>query len=166
VVRVVSAVAELDGGQLLEGTPKSRAGRRVVALPPEIIPDLRVHMDKFAEPGPNGRVFVGPKGGPLRRSGFRRIWNRVRAEVDLPDLHFHDLRHVGNTLAATTGASLKELMARMGHASTRAALIYQHATQDRDKVIAQALGDAFKAARHGHTKPSGTQRARKRKKRK
>ena len=81
VVRVVSAVAELDGGRLLEGTPKSRAGRRVVALPPEIIPDLRVHLDKFAEPGPDGRVFVGPKGGPLRRSGFRRILNRARAEV-------------------------------------------------------------------------------------
>ena len=71
---------------------------------------------------------------------------------------------MGNTLAATTGASLKELMARMGHASTRAALIYQHASQDRDKVIAEALGDAFKAARKGTKKRSGTQRARKRKK--
>jgi hypothetical protein len=56
-------------------------------------------------------------------------------------------------------------MARMGHASTRAALIYQHASQDRDKVIAQALGEAFKTARDGDAKkPSGTQRARKRKK--
>ncbi|MGW5416834.1 tyrosine-type recombinase/integrase [Actinomadura geliboluensis] len=159
---------ELDGGQLLEDTPKSRAGRRVVSIPPEIIPDLQAHLDEFAEDGPNGRVFVGPRGGPLRRSGFRRIWNKVRADVGLPDLHFHDLRHVGNTLAASTGASLKELMARMGHASTRAALIYQHASQDRDRVIAAALGDAFKAARQsdkgdkGTPKRSGTQRARKR----
>lgn len=51
----------------------------------------------------------------------------------------HDLRHTGNTLAAATGASTKELMARMGHASPRAALIYQHATRDRDVVIAKAL---------------------------
>lgn len=83
------------------------------------------------------------------------------------DLHFHDLRHVGNTLAATTGASLKELMSRMGHASSRAALIYQHASQDRDKAIAAALGEAFKVARasdkgdKGAPKRSGTQRARK-----
>ncbi|MFF0525343.1 tyrosine-type recombinase/integrase [Actinomadura nitritigenes] len=83
------------------------------------------------------------------------------------DLHFHDLRHVGNTLAATTGASLKELMSRMGHASSRAALIYQHASQDRDKAIAAALGEAFKVARasdkgdKGTAKRSGTQRARK-----
>ncbi|MCW2610661.1 MAG: site-specific integrase, partial [Cryptosporangiaceae bacterium] len=51
-------------------------------------------------------------------------------------LRFHDLRHTGNTLAAATGASTKELMARMGHASMRAALIYQHASADRDADIA------------------------------
>jgi integrase len=140
-------VAELDGGKLLDDTPKSRASRRTVAIPAEIIPDLQAHLDTFAEFGPDGRVFVGPRGGPLRRSGFRRIWNQTRADVGFPDLHFHDLRHVGNTLAATTGASLKELMARMGHASPRAALIYQHASQDRDKVIAQALGEALKTVR-------------------
>lgn len=54
VVRVVGALAELDGGQLLEDTPKSRAGRRVVSIPPEIIPDLQAHLDEFAEDGPNG----------------------------------------------------------------------------------------------------------------
>ncbi|WP_258572573.1 tyrosine-type recombinase/integrase [Actinomadura parmotrematis] len=166
VVRVVGALAELDGGQLVEGTPKSRAGRRVVALPAEVIPELRAHMEGFAEPGPDGRVFVGPRGAPLRRSGFRRIWNKARDEVGLPGLHFHDLRHVGNTIAAATGASLKELMTRMGHGSTRAALIYQHASHDRDKVIAAALGEALKAARASDEsdenagRPTGTQRAR------
>lgn len=53
--------------------------------------------------------------------------------------HFHDLRHTGNTLAAATGASTKELMARLGHASPRAALIYQHATQARDDGVAAAI---------------------------
>lgn len=146
VVRVRETIAELDGGQLLDETPKSPAGWRTVAIPEEIIPDLQEHLDKFAEPGLNGRVFVGPRGGLIRRSGFRRIWNKVRADVGLPDLHFHDLRHVGNTLAAST-ASLKELMARMGHNSPRAALIYQHATEERDKEIAKALGDALKRIR-------------------
>lgn len=58
----------------------------------------------------------------------------------MPGVHFHDLRHTGGTLATATGASLKELMARLGHSSTRAALIYQHATRDRDQAIAMALG--------------------------
>jgi integrase len=85
-------------------------------------------------------VFVGPKGGRLRRSNFRKIWNRARASVGLPDLHFHDLRHTGGTLSAATDAGLKELMARLGHSSVRAAMIYQHATRDRDQAIARALG--------------------------
>lgn len=62
-------------------------------------------------------------------------------------MHFHDLRHLGGTLAAATGASLKELMAGLGHSSTRAALIYQHATRDRDQAIAQALGSLAREVR-------------------
>lgn len=38
-----------------------------------------------------------------------------------------------------TGASTKELMARLGQSSPRAALIYQHATKERDREIADAL---------------------------
>lgn len=56
------------------------------------------------------------------------------------ELHFHDLRHTGNTLASTAGASTRELMTRMGHSSSRAALIYQHMTSDRDRAIADRLG--------------------------
>lgn len=74
-------------------------------------------------------------------------WGRARRAVGVPHLHFHDLRHTGNTLAAATGASTKELMARMGHASPRAALIYQHALRDRDHAIAQALDDMITATR-------------------
>jgi integrase len=58
----------------------------------------------------------------------------------LSDRKSSRLRHTGGTLAAATGASLRELMARLGHSSTRAALIYQHATRDRDQAIADALG--------------------------
>jgi integrase len=59
---------------------------------------------------------------------------------------FHDLRHVGNTLASNTGARLRELMARLGHASPQAALIYQHATAERDRAIADALGEMIVAS--------------------
>ena len=62
-------------------------------------------------------------------------------------MHFHDLRHTGNALAAATGASTKELMARMGHSSVRAALIYQHASRNRDKEIAVAISHNILTAR-------------------
>jgi integrase len=113
-----------------------------MAIPAVIIPDLENHLGKYAESGRGGLVFVGPKGGQLRRGNFRRsVWHPATETVGVIGLRFHDLRHTGNTLAAATGASTRELMARMGHASSRAALIYQHATRDRDAAIAAALSD-------------------------
>lgn len=146
-IRVVETTAEPDRGSLRPETPKSRAGRRTVAFPADLAPELRWHLERFAEPGERGLVFVGPKGAPLRRSNFRPIWYAARSAAGAPNLHFHDLRHLGGTLAAATGASLKELMARLGHSSTRAALIYQHATRDRDQAIAQALGGLAREVR-------------------
>jgi integrase len=163
-VRVVRSLVQMNRGPLVEDAPKSRAGRRMVAFPREIVPELSWHLERFAEPGQDGLVFVGPKGGRLRRSNFREIWVAARDAAGLPGVHLHDLRHTGNTMAAASGASLRELMERMGHSSTRAALIYQHASRDRDEAIASALGEAFAKARQ---KPPpgrrpGTQRARKR----
>ena len=86
-------------------------------------------------------MFVGPAGGPLRRSNWSKAGGRDGGQLGLDHLHFHDLRHTGNTLAAATGASTKELMSRMGHSSSRAALIYQHATAERELAIAQRLSD-------------------------
>jgi len=76
------------------------------------------------------------------------------AEVDRPDLHLHDLRHSGNTWAAATGASTAELMARMGHASPVAALRYQHATEERDRAIAEALSKLATPAPIGRRPPA------------
>ena len=88
-----------------------------------------------------------PRGRLGRRPNFGRIWVKACAKAGAPGVHFHDLPHTGGTLAAATGASLKELMARLGHSSTRAALIYQHASRDRDQAIAMALGDLARQVR-------------------
>ena len=111
-------------------------------MPSLILPDLREHLAVFGTPGAEALVFTGDHGAPLRRSNFRRAvdWPRVIESVGLPaGFHFHDLRHTGNHLAATAGASTRELMHRMGHGSMRAALIYQHATSARDREIADAI---------------------------
>ena len=141
-VEVAEQLQELTEGRCVVGPPKTEAGRRVVAIPPHLLPDLAVHLERFVDPEATALVFTAPEGGPLRRQNFRRrVWLLACAAVGVEGLHFHDLRHTGNTLAAATGASTKELMARMGHASPRAALIYQHATADRDAAIARALSD-------------------------
>jgi integrase len=103
------------------------AKRNAVVLPKLIVPELRRHLDTFAAAGPDGFVFVGVKGGQLRRSNFSKPWARALAKAGLSaEVHVHDLRHTGNTLAAEAGASLAELMSRMGHSSTRAARVYLH----------------------------------------
>ena len=138
-VRVRSAVAELRGGKRITKLPKSKAGIRTVVIPDVILPALRQHMAVFAEPGRDGRVFLGAKGGTPRQNQFNRVWRRACADAEIKGLRFHDLRHTGNTMAASTGASTKELMARFGHSTGRAALIYQHATEERQRVIADGL---------------------------
>jgi integrase len=147
-VSVTVDLDELDSGKLQLGEVKSAAGRRSLAIPEVIVADLEHHLAIYAAPGGAGLVFVGPRGGPLRRGNFREgVWGPATRAVGVEGLHFHDLRHTGNTLAAATGASTRELMARMGHASTRAALIYQHATQERDIAIAAALSDLVTGAK-------------------
>jgi integrase len=63
----------------------------------------------------------------------------AREAAGRPDLRLHDLRHTGAVLAAQTGATLAELMARLGHSTPGAAMRYQHAARDRDQEIAEAL---------------------------
>jgi integrase len=126
---------------------KSRAGNRTVTFPAEIVSGLREHLCIYAAPGAKGLVFIGPMGGILRRNNFNPIWRKACVAAGVPDAHFHDLRHTGGTLAATTGATIKELMARLGHSSPRAAMIYQHATRESDRTIAEGLGQLLRDAR-------------------
>ena len=72
-LRVGRSQAELKHGRTIIKDPKSEAGKRSVAIPEVALAELRDHLDKFAEAGPDGLVFIGPKGGPLRRRNFLRL---------------------------------------------------------------------------------------------
>ena len=136
-------------GSLMIAPPKSRAGVRTVAFPATLVPELREHLDAYAGPDSTSLVFTGQRGGVLRRGNFRKAsgWSGAVAAIGLPGLHFHDLRHTGNTLAAQDGVSLADLKARMGHDSVRAAMIYQHAAAEADQKIANMLDQRMREAR-------------------
>jgi integrase len=148
-VRVRQQFTEVRGVGLVLSSPKSRAGFRTVAVPSSILPALREHLAAFVDDASDALVFTGPTGAPIWRGNFNKLarWREVVEKIGVPGLHFHDLRHTGNTIAARTGASTRELMARMGHDSTQAAIIYQHATAEADRAIAQAVDKALKAER-------------------
>ena len=172
-VRVIRQLTQVRGGGFAFGPPKSRAGRRVVPIPDLIIPAIRWHLACFAGPGDEALVFTSPAGMPLHHSNFRRrVWLPALGSARLPAIHFHDLRHTGNQLAASAGATLRELMDRMGHDSERAAMVYLHGSDARQHQIAQTLSDLAKdelkqasapKATRAAAKRSGTQRARSRK---
>ena len=138
--------------------PKSKAGRRVVDFADLIVPDLRTHLAAIDQD--DALVFTSPDGTPLRHSNFyRRAWMPALKAVGRPGVRLHDLRHTGNQLSVDAGANLRELMQRMGHDSVRAALIYQHATAERQRAIADQMGKNAKTAL-GKAKRSGTWMAR------
>lgn len=130
--------------------PKTDAGYRTVALPPHVLRALQEHIDLYAGPE---RLFVARDGGPMRGDTLRQAFERARRKVGMNDFRFHDLRHTGQTLAAATGATLADLMRRLGHSSPAAANRYLHAVTGRDEAIAEALsllaehGDAAKLPR-------------------
>jgi integrase len=121
------------------GPPKTEAGRRTLAVPSHIVPAIAWHLEHFVAPDPDAWLFAAQNDTPLLPRTLNRVWQKAREEVGRPDLHLHDLRHSGLTWAAASGASVAELMRRGGHASPVAAMRYQHATENRDRAIAEAL---------------------------
>jgi integrase len=132
-------------GQSLTKEPKTAAGRRTVAIPPFLLARIEDHLNRFAPPDREELIFRGATGIPLTPNVLQTAWQRAREAAGRSDLRLHDLRHTGLTLAAATGATTVELMHRAGHSSSVAAMRYQHATQDRDRVIAEALGELAKS---------------------
>ena len=163
-------MTEMPVGGVQFGPPKSAAGHRVVALPRAVMPELIEHVASHVADDLGALVFTGPTGSALRHGYFRRRhWLPALAKTGLVGTHFHDLRHTGNNLTAGTGATLRELMDRMGHSSSRAALIYLHGSDARQQEIAASISKVVEAERKrqrpagvdaGPQVQPGTQRAR------
>ncbi|MGD0381328.1 MAG: tyrosine-type recombinase/integrase [Acidimicrobiales bacterium] len=112
------------------------------------------HLDDHVAGDPDALIFTSPEGHPLRRTKFRPKWLEACTTAGVVGLHFHDLRGSGATWAAADGATVRELMGRLGHKTPMMALRYQHATQERDRVIADKLGARMRPAAEDEAKPS------------
>jgi len=163
VIRIRRAAVRTGDGYTIT-TPESDAGVRDVDIPPHIIPLIEDHLAKYVAPGrdsllfPAGDLVPRTKSGDLPPSGkssnlspsnnsdrhlqpstLYRHWYRARAKAGRNDLRWHDLRHSGAVLAAATGATLAELMARLGHSTPTAAMRYQHVIAGRGREIAALI---------------------------
>ena len=135
---IVNKVVDYD-------TPKSVAGVRSVALPPHIVPELRTHIDQFvARDDLAALVFTSEHGASIL-GAYSRPMRKAFDSIGRNDMRVHDLRHTGQVLAAEAGASMAELMRRMGHSTTDAAQVYMHATEDHGRLIAERLSAKHEA---------------------
>ena len=137
-IRVRRTVQHIDGAVVID-TPKTEKGAREVHIPPALIPEFEAHLKAHAQWGNDGLLFPSGRGGSLHHRTFGNWWNKAREAAGRPDLRFHDLRHTGATMLAQEGATIAELMDRLGHTTPKAALIYQHTAAGRDQQMAERL---------------------------
>jgi integrase len=139
VIRIERSRTYLTNGKDIIKEPKTAAGRRELAVPDPVLHALRARV--AGAPLTTGEAYVlrDASGKPISQASLQRAWGKARSAVGREDLHFHDLRHTGLTIAAATGATAAELMHRAGHASAEAAIRYQHASKDRDRLLADRL---------------------------
>lgn len=145
VIRIRRAVVKV-GHDFIVGETKSEAGVRDVDVPPHLFGVIQTHLDDHVAKGGDALLFPSMK-DPARhmsQSTLTKVYYPARQAAGRPDLRWHDLRHTGATLAAVAGATLADLMERLGHSTVQAAMIYQHAAQGRGKEIAARLSEIAK----------------------
>jgi integrase len=145
-IRVTRAMKILKGRPPYLGPTKTDASRRTVHIPPHVIELLRVHMDACTGKGADALVFARPDGSLVPRWELRAAFVKARRKAGRDDLRWHDLRHTGATLAAQTGASIRDIQHRLGHSTIAAAIGYQHTSPERDREIAERLSEIAAAS--------------------
>ena len=142
---------DLDGGWWIK--PKVKGGKQhEIALPKLAVESLRRlkggHGDPvFAFPGKArldaitaGRRLNGEEGGHIR--DVHELWGRIRADLGMPDVTIHDLRHTAASVLISTGASLYDVGQQLGHSQAQTTQRYAHLFEERKRELAGMM-DAF-----------------------
>lgn len=135
-IRVERAVYPVDGVYTI-GATKSEAGVRTVDLPAFVVDELEVHGPDIRHPG--DLVFATRSRRCAYSAAQTAITRALRGDLGRSDVRVHDLRHTGEVFAAEEGATLAELMERLGHSTVNAAMTYAHAAKGRSRVLADRL---------------------------
>lgn len=122
------------------GPPKTKESNRTVTVPTHLRQVIKEHLRGHVDPAKTALVFPDPETGSFYTEGrFRGPFFAARDAIGHDDLHFHDLRHFGGVMAALTGATTREVMDRLGHTTSTAAMRYQHVAAGRADALAERL---------------------------
>lgn len=119
-------------------TPTKTEDTRTVVLPPSIAAEIEAYLDSTTG-FPRSPMFPREDGQPITTNALGHAWRKSARALGLGRYRPYDTKHAGLTLAAQAGGTTRELMARAGHRTERAALIYQHVAEERNAVLAGAI---------------------------
>ena len=145
---VRQTVEEVSGRVRVVDSTKSEAGKRTFALPAFLVDELAAHVASYRlGAAADDLVFLGPKGGILRRSFEARVFKPAVEAAGLPsNLTFHGLRHVATTLMIANNEHPKVIQHRLGHADPAMSLgVYGHVPDSLDQDVAGRLDRSFTA---------------------
>jgi integrase len=134
-LNVERAVYPIDGEYVI-GEPKSDAGRRRVSIPASLAVELDEHGPDIRDP--DALVFT-TRSNRCAYSAAQTAITRTLRSLGRTDVRVHDLRHTGHTLAAMSGATLADLMERLGHSTVNASMTYAHSAGDQGRAVAKKL---------------------------
>jgi integrase len=130
------------------GETKSRAGKRVIGLPDELVELLKLHREeqelerwKAAQLWEEGEwVFASPVGRPLNPNSDYHEWKSLLKTAGVRDGRLHDARHTAATVLLVLGVPERTVMSVMGWSSTAMAARYQHVTDPIRRDVARRVG--------------------------
>ena len=139
------------GGGLVLVEPKSRAGRRRIALPRPLVDSLRDHRKRQVEQRlragtiwqEHGLVFCQPNGRPIDSRKDWAEWKELLAEAGVRDARLHDARHTAATLLLVQGVNARTVMDVMGWTEARMLSRYQHVVDELRRDAADRMGEAL-----------------------
>jgi integrase len=153
-LRVECSMEQTAAGLRVKG-PKTKHGRRVIALPAYVVEILRGHRTQYLEqrfalgvgrPGTEDLVFALPDGSPWPPSYLSRAWRRATLALELPDVGLHGLRHSHASALIAAGVDPLTISRRLGHATPAFTLaVYGHLFANTDAAAARAIDAAMGA---------------------
>ena len=143
-ITVERALQEITGQGPTLVEPKTQSSNRTIVMPTPLAAILEQHLMDHVESDPDDLLFTNSQGRAIRATVWSNAWQQMRDQTGYRTVRLHDLRHLAGTLTAQAGATLRETMERLGHASPTAAMRYQHVASGRSRVIADRIGDGLK----------------------
>jgi integrase len=152
-LRVELALEETRAHGIRTKAPKTKNGRRTIALPTHIVMELRHHWREQQEQRlalgmgkapANCPVLATIDGQPQSPNTITKAWPRAMAAIGMPEITLHSLRHTHASMLIASGMDVLTISRRLGHGSPTVTLrVYGHLIHGTDDRAAQVMEQAF-----------------------